>query len=196
MTAAQKLNLVAVEDYLAGELVSELKHEYVAGVVYAMAGARISHNLIAGNFFGTLYGILKESSCKPYNSDTKVRILLPTHPRFYYPDGMIVCESNPQDASYQDNPVVIAEVLSKKTRRIDQGEKLDAYITIPSLKVYLLIEQEKPKVLVYRRTDSGFVPEVYSGLDAVIPLGEIETELPLAELYNDVNFTPEPEDED
>ncbi|MBY0522418.1 MAG: Uma2 family endonuclease [Gemmataceae bacterium] len=194
MTAAAKLNLISVEDYLAGELESPVKHEYVDGVLYAMAGARNAHNLIASNTLGTLHMRLRGKRCRQYNSDTKVRIRLPKSARlpkrirFYYPDGMVVCRPNPQDDSFQDEPVLLVEVLTRKTRRLDEGEKKDAYLTIPSLGVYLLIEQDMPAVVAHRRTKDGFVREVYQGLDALIPLPEMGIELSLAEIYEDVEF--------
>ena len=191
MTAARKLNLISVEDYLAGELISPVKHEYLGGVVYAMAGARNVHNLIASNTLGSLHARLKGKRCRPFNSDTKVRIRLPSHFRFYYTDTMVVCRPNPQTDSYQDEPAVIFEVLSKGTRRTDEGEKKDAYLTIPSLGVYVLVEQEMAAVVAYRRTAQGFVREVHQGLDAVLPLAEIDTELPLTEIYESVEFTSE-----
>jgi Uma2 family endonuclease len=195
MSTAEKLNLVSVEDYLEGELVSPLKHEYVAGVVYAMAGARNAHNVIAGNVFGGLYTRLRGRQCQPFNPDTKIRIGFPTHMRFYYPDASVVCRPNPEADSYQDEPAVIFEVLSRGTRRIDEGEKKDAYLTIPSLSVYVLVEQETAAVVAFRRTAGGFVREVYRGMDAVLPLPEIGVELPLAEIYERVGFVPEqPED--
>jgi Uma2 family endonuclease len=197
MTAALKWNLISVTDYLAGELVSPTKHEYLGGVVYAMAGARNVHGMIKGNIFGSLHFRLRGKRCRPWNSDTKVRIQMPNGQiRFYYPDDSIVCEPNPPMDSYQDRPVVIFEVLSKSTRRIDEGEKKDAYLTIPSLRVYALVEQETAAVIVFRRTESGFAREVYEGMDVVLPLPEVETELPLAEIYDGVEFTPEPSDEE
>ena len=90
---------------------------------------------------------------------------------------------------------MLVEVLSKSTRRTDTGEKKDAYLTIPSLSVYLLVEPDEALVIAFRRSGDGFVREVYEGLDAVIPLSEIETELPLAEVYERVEFVPEPDDE-
>jgi Uma2 family endonuclease len=197
MTAVKKLDLISVEDYLAGELISPIKHEYLGGVVYAMAGARNVHNVIAGNIFGFLHARLRGRRCQPFNSDTKIRIRQPRQVRFYYPDASVVCRPNPPHDSFQDDPVAIFEVLSRSTRRIDEGEKLEAYLTIPTLHVYGLIEQEMALVVVHRRTEQGFVREVYAGLDAVIPLPEIEIELPLAEIYDRVEFSPEPaEDED
>jgi Uma2 family endonuclease len=192
MSAATKLNLIAVEDYLDGELTSRTKHEYLGGVVYAMAGARNLHNDIAGNVFATLHARLRGRRCRPYNSDTKIRVRLTTQIRFYYPDASVICRPNPPHDSYQDEPVVIVEVLSRRTRRIDEGEKKDAYLMIPSLCVYLLVDQESPGVVAFRRTEQGFVREVYAGIDAVVPLVEIETDLPLAEIYEGVVFTPEP----
>jgi Uma2 family endonuclease len=196
MTAAVKWDLISVEDYLAGELESPVKHEYLGGVVYAMAGARNVHNTIAVNVLAYSHGRLRGRPCQPFNSDTKVRIRLTMQTRFYYPDISIVCRPNSPRESFQDEPAVICEVLSKSTRRIDEGEKKDAYLTIPSLGVYLLIEQDRPLVTVHRRTEAGFVREVYDGLGAIIPLAEIDIELPLAEIYAGVEFIPEPRDED
>lgn len=196
MSAALKLQLISVEDYLAGELVSEVKHEYLGGEVYAMAGARNVHNLIASNTLVALGSRLRGKPCRPFNSDTKIRIRLQSHNRFYYPDVSVVCRPNPQDDSFQDEPAVIVEVLSRKTRRIDGGEKKDAYFTIPSLSAYLLVEQESATVVAFRRTAGGFVREVFDGQDAVIPLAEIGVELPLAEIFDGVEFSPEADDDD
>ena len=113
-----------------------------------------------------------------------------------HPDAFVTCRPNPDDDSFQDNPAVIVEVLSAKTRRIDEGEKKDAYLTIPSLRVYLLVEQETAAVVAFRRTEHGFLREVYEGLDAVIPLGEIETVLPLAEMFETIEFHPEPSEDE
>ena len=87
--------------------------------------------------------------------------------------------------------MVVAEVISRSTRRIDEGEKKDAYLSIPSLAVYLLVEQESARVIAYRRTDAGFVREAYAGLAKTISLSEIGCELPLAEIYDGVEFSPE-----
>jgi Uma2 family endonuclease len=178
-----------VSDYLAGEELSETKHEYLGGTVHAMADATIRHNNIAGNSFASLHGKLRGKPCRPYNSDTKVRIEFPDHTRFYYPDAMVVCQSNPDTEHFQTLPVVIIEVLSDSTRRTDLGEKRDAYLTISSLKVLLFVEPDIPSVTLYRRVaEGGFTTERHVGLEADIPLPEIETSLSLAELYENVDF--------
>jgi Uma2 family endonuclease len=196
MSTAKKLNLVCAEDYLAGEFISPIKQEYVGGVVYAMAGATNAHNIIATNTVGALHARLRGRPCRPFNSDAKIRVRLPTQVRFYYPDASVVCRPNPQSDSFQDDPAVLFEVLSRRTRRIDEGEKKDAYLTIPSLAVYVMIEQETAAVVALRRTEGGFVREVFEGLDAVLPLGEFGIDLPLADIYETVEFTPEPDEND
>ena len=194
MSAAEKLDLITIENYLAGELISPVKHEYLGGVVYAMAGARNSHNLVATNALGALHARLRGKRCRAYNSDTKIRVRLQAQVRFYYPELSVICRPNPPTDSFQDEPAVIVEVLSKRTRRIDEGEKKDAYLNIPSLCAYILIDQETASAVVHRRTLHGFVREAYEGLNAVIPLGEIDTELPLAEIYDGVEFVLEVDD--
>jgi Uma2 family endonuclease len=195
MSTAPTFNLVSVEDYLAGELISPVKHEYLGGMIYAMAGGRNVHNLIASNTLVALGSRLRGRRCRAFNSDTKIRIRLPTQVRFYYPDVSVICRPNPQTDSYQDDPTVLVEVLSRRTRRIDEEEKKDAYLTIPALGIYLLIEQETPAIVVYRRTENGFVREVFQGHDAVLPLRDIEIDLPLAEVYDGVDCSPEPEED-
>ena len=86
--------------------------------------------------------------------------------------------------SSQDEPAVIFEVLSQATRRIDEGEKRDAYLTIPSLQVYALVEHESGAVVVYRCGEQGFVREDYEGLAAVLPLSKIEAEVPWRRFTN------------
>ena len=191
MTAAKKLDSVSVEDFLAGELKSRVKHEYVGGRIYAMAGGRNVHHALSTAFVGLLYNRLRGRPCQPFGSDAMVRLKVNGQTRFYYPDGMVVCEPNSPNDQFHDKPVVIAEVLSKSTRRIDEGEKLAAYLTIPTLATYLLIESDRRRVVAYERAGDDFVRTVYEGRDAIIPLPLIETTLPLSELYERVTFEDE-----
>ncbi len=189
MTAARKYLLVSEQDYLAQELESETKHEFLGGVVYAMAGAKVRHNRIAASALGILYGALRGSPSESFNSDMKVRIQLRDHTRYYYPDAMVVCDSNTDDDSFQDRPVVLVEVASESTRRIDEGEKKDAYLTIPTLVTYLTVDASAALAIAWhRRPDSGFERVIYEGLEAVIPLPEIEAELALADLFDGVEL--------
>lgn len=188
MAPVKQHDNIPVDVYLTGELTSPEKHEYVDGRLYAMAGATTAHNRIAGNVFADMHAQLRGKRCEAFNSDMKVRIRLPTHVRFYYPDASVVCRPNSPDESYQDAPVVIVEVLSPDTRRVDEDEKKEHYLTIDSLAVYLLFEQNAAAVRVFRRTDRGFVQEVYEGREVVIPLPEIDVTLKLADAYARVTF--------
>ncbi len=194
MTAAEKPDLISEADYLAGELTSRVKHEYLGGIVHAMAGAGNQHNDIVVNITSVLHARLRGRPCRPCNSDTKVRVRLASQIRYYYPDASVVCRPNPPKDSFHDEPVVIVEVLSPSTRRVDMTEKQEAYFAIPSLLVYILVEQDFASIAVHRRTPRGFVSEVFPGLDAIAPLPEIGVDLPLAEVYDRVEFAADPGD--
>ena len=184
--------LISIEEYLEGELLSEIKHEYLGGTVHAMSGGKIRHNKAAFNTARHLGNSLDGKPCNVFNSDNKIRVVLPTDTRFYYPDAMVVCGPNDDEATFHDHPVVIIEVLSPSTYRNDIGEKRDAYLTIPSLKVYLVVDPSKPLVKVDRRKDmGGFANETYQDLAEVIKLPEIEGELKLADLYTGISLPEE-----
>ena len=184
--------LMSVEDYLAWEDLQEIKHEFVGGMIYAMSGGTNAHAAIAANVAGSLHAQLRGKRCRPYGADLKVRVHYPTHTRFYYPDAMVACTPAPPKSLFHDQPTVLVEVASDSTRRTDELEKRDAYQTIPTLRVYLTLEQDRAAAVVWRRGDQGFVREIYEGLDAVIALPEIEAALPLAEAYEAVTFLPAP----
>lgn len=176
---------ISPEEYLQGEELAECKHEYVGGVVYAMAGARSRHNVIAGNIFGELHGMLRGRPCMPFNSDNKVRIRNGDDVRFYYPDAMVVCEPNDLDQVFHDRPVVLFEVLSESTARVDQAEKLRAYQSIPTLRVYAMIESDQVGVMLYRRVNEAahWTVESLTDRGESIALDAIGCALPLEALY-------------
>ena len=196
MTVAHNYSVLTVEEYLQREKEALIRHEYVSNTLHAMSGASNQHNTISTNCLGWLYMALRGKSCQPFNSDTKVRVNLPDQTRFYYPDVMVVCHANHPEDHYQEHPVLIVEVLSPSTRRIDLTEKKDAYLCLPSLQVLLLVESDRPAVSMYQRNAFGkFERCDYEGLDAVIPLKEINGVLPLATLYERVEFVAEKEEE-
>ncbi len=184
--------LVSPEEYLAAETEADRKHEYVGGVVYTMAGGHARHSRIATNVGGLLHAQLRGRKCQPFNSDMLVRVRFPTHTRFYYPDVQVACGPAAADALFQDEPAVIVEVISESTRRTDEQEKREAYLNLPSLHAYIILEQNCAAATVWRRISSGFKRERWEGMDATVPLPEIEAALPLAEVYEAVEFPAEP----
>jgi Uma2 family endonuclease len=147
-------------EYLAQEAKSQVKHEYVAGYVYAMgdidamAGASGAHNKIAFNLTGLLYGQLRHSGCSGYGSDMKVKIA--ARQCFYYPDLHVTCDARDRNnAPYNEYPKLIIEVLSDATEQLDRGDKFFDYQELDSLEEYILISQDKMRVEVLRRNGAG-----------------------------------------
>lgn len=192
MHALKGTELLTPEEYLKREALSSIKHEFLSGTVFAMSGASNRHNRIVTSLLILLGNQLQHSPCEPFNSDTKVRIRLSNQVRFYYPDAMVVCQANPEENSYQDSPVLVAEVLSESTRRNDLSEKKDAYLSIPSLQYLLLVEQDLPRIFFYQRRNTGFEETVVEGLDSAIQLDSLGCQISLAQLYRRVKFGDQP----
>lgn len=180
-------NRISRDEYLQGELASQIRHEYVAGHVYAMSGGTLNHQRIAGNFLRLAGNQLAGKPCFPTGRDFKLRVPLGYgEEAFYYPDGMIICAPVPGDALFTDSPSVILEVLSPTTRRTEEVEKFRDYTTIPTLEAYILAETDKPVLTLHRRDGTGFRREIFSGLEVVLDLPAAGITIPLAELYRDV----------
>ena len=170
--------------YLEMEAQSPLKHEYVAGEIYAMVGVSQRHNAIAGNAYLMLRQHLKGKPCLVFMGDVKLGVAQAD--AFYYPDVMVACrEGNPLagDAPVVDDPVLVIEVLSPSTEATDRREKLQAYRTLPSLREYALVSQDRQQVEVYRREgDIGWLYVVYEPGD-MVEFESVGATFPLADLY-------------
>lgn len=187
MALAATYHRIPRDEYLQGELASEIRHEYVAGRVYAMSGGTLNHQRVAGNFFHLAKSGLAGKPCFPTGSDFK--LLVPVgrgEEAFYYPDGMIICVPVPGSALFSDSPSVILEVLSPTTRRIDEVQKLRDYLTIPTLRTYILAEPDTPFITLHRRDGADFRQETLSGPEAVLDLPEAGLAMTLAGIYEDV----------
>lgn len=115
----------------------------------------------------------------------KIRVEMESHTRFYYPDVSVICDSNPETDTFQDNPSVIFEVLSPSTRRTDQTEKKDAYLSISSLTSYVMLEQDTELAIVYERKGETFERTIIEGRDGVISLPGIDVALAMRDIYSD-----------
>lgn len=142
-----RLSSLNADDYLKGELKSDIRHEFVNGEVYAMAGAGEAHNLIAGNVFSRLHGAARGGPCRVFISDMKVRVA--AWNAFYYPDILLTCDPSDTQSYFKERPCLIVEVLSPSTEGIDRREKMLAYRTLPSLREYVLISCDKRLIEVY-----------------------------------------------
>src|SRR5215210_9413337 len=139
MSLPKERQSLSVGGYLEGERDSEVRHEYVAGQAYAMAGASARHNRIALNIAGRLNDLLADGECEAFMSDMKVRV---APDLFYYPDVVVACDPAGGDPYVRAEPRLVVEVLSPSTERTDRREKLAAYQSCPSLQEYALVSQD------------------------------------------------------
>jgi Uma2 family endonuclease len=193
MSAVPQIYLTPA-DYLAFERQSDIKHEYFRGQIFALAGASQNHVTILMNTSYLLVGQLKGRSCRTYGADMRVKVS-PTG-LYTYPDLVVVCGRPLFEDKELDtllNPTVIVEILSKSTEAYDRGEKFAQYRTLDTLTNYLLISQEKPHIEHFaRQADGGWLLTESGGMDAVMPIESIQCQLPLAEVYDRVEFDQTP----
>lgn len=182
MQTAVQNDYVSVEDYLAAEELSEVRHEYLGGLVYAMAGETTAHNQIVGNLYLTIRSRLRNRSCRVYISDIRVNFDLRSDEYYYYPDIVVTCDKRDTHPRFVRYPKLIVEVVSPSTERIDKREKFLAYTSIASLEEYVLVAQAACEVTVFRRA-ANWKAERFSGAKAKAPLQALKLSLPLSTIY-------------
>jgi Uma2 family endonuclease len=171
-----------VDEYLAGEEASDIKHEYVGGAVYAMAGATREHNRLAQNIAFALRSHLKDKPCGIFISDIKLRLKSQAEDVFYYPDVMVGCDPRDKHPLCLRYPKILVEVSSASTERLDRHEKRLAYQAIETLEEYVLVAQDRVEVTIFRRADN-WNAEVFNQLHQTITLKSIALTLPLSLVY-------------
>ena len=187
---------LSVDEYLQLETTSPIKHEYINGEAYAMAGATDTHVTIAGNIFTLLRTHLRGSGCRVYISDMKARI--EARDCFYYPDVMVTCDPRDRDTStYKRHPKLIVEVLSDSTEAFDRGDKFSDYRTLESLEEYVLINTRHQRVECFRRHDDGqWVLQFYTLDTETVELQSVDFSDTLAAVYEDVILEPTTQNDD
>jgi len=181
---------VTPEEYLQREKDAEFRSEYFRGEMFAMAGASANHNLIVLNAGASLREQLKKKPCRVYPSDLKLRIEATC--LYTYPDLSVVCGEPELECNGVDvllNPVVLIEVLSDSTEAYDRGKKFEHYRTIPSLKHYILIAQDRHSIDCFSRTtDGSWLLTSCQSLHEKVELEAIDSQLAAAEVYDKVVF--------
>lgn len=189
MSTQNTLALISEADYLNGEKYSEIRHEYVAGYVFAMTGTSRTHNRIALNLAMALSTQITDITCEVYISDIKVRIA--HRQTYYYPDILVGCQFDDDDNYYLEKPCLIVEVLSPSTERTDRREKLLAYQSIPSLKAYVLVAQETYQIEVYTPIDNQkWKQAIYTDLTENVFLPCINNEISVQAVYAGIALNP------
>ena len=188
MIASPQFNYLSQAEYLQLEEQSDLKHEYIDGEVYAMAGASDRHVTISLNLASALRNHLRGSGCRVFMSDMKAKI--ETANRFFYPDVMVTCdERDLTNTNYKEYPRLVIEVLSNSTEAFDRGDKFSDYQQLTSLQEYILISTNRQKVDCFRRDDNGlWVLQPYSLPNPLVQIQSVDLEIELTAIYEDVNF--------
>ena len=176
---------LSVAEYLEGERDAAVRHEYVAGQAYAMAGASARHNRIAGNIFARLNERLDGAECEPFISDMKVRV---APDLVYYPDVVVTCDPPGGNPYVRSEPSLVVEVLSPSTERADRHEKLAAYKNCPSVREYALVAQDRMLVELHRRVGEGWQAELFTEADERCAFDSVGLTLTLADIYRNVRF--------
>jgi Uma2 family endonuclease len=187
--------LATVEEYFALEQASQDKHEFYHGRITAMAGGSLNHSVISGNAITELNLALRATGgkCLVLNSDMRLAVKVGAH--YTYADAVVVCGKpayHPKRRDTITNPVLIVEVPSPSTERVDRGRKSVDYRKVPSLQEYLLLSQFEPRAELYRRQpDGSWQVQDWNGLEAVVELESAGIPLRLAEVYRNVEFETE-----
>ena len=183
------LGRVSLAEYLAFERRHPMRHEYVDGYVYAMAGARLRHNSIIGNMLRVLFGPADASGCRVYFEAAKVQV----GPDVFYPDVIVTCEpEGDAEADIAYAPCVLVEVLSPSTAKIDRSLKLMKYRALPSLRAYLIVSQRDRHVERHWRDAADAPWQMEEVADAgTIPLPcPVPMTLTLDQVYRGLTFGP------
>lgn len=174
-----------IEEYLAMEEHSNVKHEYYRGEVFAMSGSKVPHNIVSVNLLSILKNKLKGSKCQPFGSDQ--RIFIEEASFLTYPDISIICgdiKTYNNDEWNILNPTVLIEVLSPSTKGYDRGEKFELYKHSPTLKEYLLVDPKSVLIEAWRiGADSKWEITVYKAIEGTLQIPSLSVHIPLEEIY-------------
>ncbi|MFM2066519.1 MAG: hypothetical protein RLZZ584_1428 [Pseudomonadota bacterium] len=145
---------MSADEFLAWDAGQTLRHEFLQGEVYLMAGGEDRNATVAGNLYIALRAHLRGTPCRAYGSDVKLRV--ETADAFFYPDLMVTCSAaDLADRLIKREPVLVAEVLSPSTAGYDRGRKFAAYRQLPSLAEYLLVDVDQQRCDLFRRNAEG-----------------------------------------
>ncbi len=182
----------SLDDYLAFERTSQTKHEYHDGEIVAMAGGTGPHSRIAVRLSGQLDVAVAARGCHVFNSD--MRIYIDATRRSLYPDISALCGTPEYRDATRDvllNPALIVEVLSSSSEGYDRGRKLALYMALPSVTEIALVSQEEVRVDKFTRQPAGIWHfQGFSGMDAVMPLVSLGTEVRLGDFYEGIELAP------
>ncbi|HEY0459931.1 MAG TPA: Uma2 family endonuclease [Pyrinomonadaceae bacterium] len=185
MGTPKKLSYITAAEYLDGEKLSEVRHEYIDGEVYAMAGATIRHYRLVKQIGNMIDRQLQSTDCEVFIVDMKTKA---NEYIYYYPDVVVTCENLNDEQDYISQPKLIIEVLSPSTASKDKREKLVAYKLINSLHEYAIVWQDEMRVELHRRQNDGWLTFFYTQPEEKIELASINLQTSVTEIYRSIKF--------
>lgn len=190
MPSLAEIAHVSADDYLAGEARAAVKHEYVDGMVYAMAGADEAHVTVAGNVFALLRAHLRGGPCRVYIADMKLRVAQANV--YFYPDVFVTCDAaDAERRQAKEAAQVVIEVLSDSTEGFDRGEKFGYYRQLPTLAEYVLIDPRRRSVEVFSRHADGWLLRP-APADGTLVIASLDFSCGMDAIYEDVVPESEP----
>ena len=190
MSQAIAEKLMSEAEYLAFEEKSKIKHEFMDGEIFAMAGATRKHNLATTNISTELSLQLRETDCEVYAGDFRVKIRSGHN---VYPDVAVACGEIETEGNETTllNPSVVFEVLSKSTEKRDRGDKAEDYFKLDSLQDYVLVSQYRVRVEHFaRQKNNVWTLKIYENLDDIVELNSIKCEVSLQMIYLKLKIPP------
>ncbi len=188
--STQPVPFVTSEEYLRAERAAPSKSEYYSGQVWAMSGASREHTIITFNLTVAIGTLLRGSPCQGFGSDMRVAAA----PMLYtYPDLSVVCGEQQFTDTHGDtlvNPTVLFEILSPSTANYDRTVKFGQYRRLPSLREYILVHQDAPRVERFERYDDVWATYECARLTDTLELSSLGISLPLSALYEGIAFAP------
>ena len=173
---------VTVEEYLTEEENSDVQHEFLNGLMRAMASPSPRHMELVGNFREFIGPALRRRGCRSFIEKMKVHVRVATGSFFYYPDIVVACGQTAVTDNYLEDATLIVEVLSDSTAHTDRAEKFFMYQQLPGFAEYVLVDQHETHIMVLRKS-AGWKPELFENMDQSFRLETLDCSLRVADIY-------------
>jgi Uma2 family endonuclease len=181
--------LYTLQEYIAFEEQSDVRHEFINGHIAAMAGGTFNHNRIKRRLARVLENVFEKQGCSVFDDGVKVEII--ENQRYTYPDVFVTCEKfDPNEEYIVKSPDIIIEVLSASTAEYDRSEKFKLYQKVPSIRYYILVDSRHISVELFARTDkrSLWTYQAFTELTDIIDIPALDISIPMQTIYENINF--------
>ena len=192
MASVRRLHRYTYADYVALELESSTKHEFLDGEIYAMAGGSEDHSALAAEVLRLLGNAVGDRPCRVHTSD--LRVFVESAGLATFPDGSVICgalqQHEPSPRATALNPQVLVEVTSDSSEDYDRGDKLEFYRAIPTLREYVIVSHRSREVVVHHRDEGGEWREACAVAGETVMVPSPGARLAVSEVYRNSRIPP------